>query len=51
MSSLESLLSVRVVSLPGHIQAVFIQNIFKIYARVVITAEEEEDRETKEEVR
>ena len=50
MSSLESLLNVKVVSVACYIQAIFIQNIYKIYARIVITAEEEDDKETIEEV-
>ena len=40
-TTLDSLLNPKVTSLPAHIQAVFIQNIVKLYARFLIKAEAE----------
>ncbi len=40
-ATLDSLLNPKVTSLPAHIQAVFIQNIVKLYARFLIKAEAE----------
>ena len=33
------MLSSKVTSLPGHIQAVFVQNVVKLYASILVTAE------------
>lgn len=41
----------KVVSLPGHIQAIYVHNMLKLYAHIISTAEEEEDSEMIEEVR
>ena len=38
---LEALLDSRVTNLPGHIQAVFVQNIVKLYASILVKAEAE----------
>lgn len=40
----------KVVSLPGHIQAIYVHNMLKLYAHIIATAEEEEDSEMIEEV-
>ena len=37
--TLEVMLSSKVTSLPGHIQAVFVQNVVKLYASILVTAE------------
>ncbi|KAF4530040.1 hypothetical protein B566_EDAN016336 [Ephemera danica] len=42
-STLEALLRARVSSLPGHIQAVYVQNIIKLYARL-LSAEDSDTR-------
>jgi len=42
---LESLLHPRASSLPGHIQAVYVQNSFKLYCRIIVRAEKEEEDE------
>lgn len=45
-STLEAMLQAKVTSLPGHIQAVYVQNIAKLYAKILASeAEEEEDDE------
>ena len=44
-TTLESMLRPKVVSLPGHIQSVFVQNILKLYAHVVTQAEGRDDSE------
>ncbi|XP_076060659.1 adaptor-related protein complex 3, delta 1 subunit-like garnet isoform X2 [Oratosquilla oratoria] len=49
-ATLESMLRGKVASLPGHIQAAYIQNMFKLYTRIISMAEEEEDSEMMEEV-
>lgn len=38
---LDALLNPKVTALPGHIQAVFVQNIVKLYASVLVKAETE----------
>ena len=38
---LEALINPRVTSLPGHIQAIFVQNIIKLYASIIVKAEAE----------
>lgn len=40
----------KVVSLPGHIQAIYVHNMLKLYAHIIATAEEEDDTEMIEEV-
>ena len=40
-ATLEAMLQPKVASLPGHIQAVYIQNIAKLYARLLTNAEEQ----------
>ena len=36
----------KITSLPGHIQSVYVQNIPKLFARIVKEAEDEDDTET-----
>ena len=38
---LDALLNPKVTALPGHIQAVFVQNIVKLYANILVKAETE----------
>eukprot|EP00794_Sanderia_malayensis_P007827 gene7827-8676_t len=45
-SRLESLLHPRATSLPSHVQGVFIQNVAKLYSRILSKAEKEGDTET-----
>ena len=40
-SCLDALLNPKVTALPGHIQAVFVQNIVKLYASVLVKAKTE----------
>ena len=40
-ATLDSLLNPKVTALPAHIQAVFVQNIVKLYARFLVKAEAE----------
>ena len=40
-STLDSLLNPKVTALPAHIQAVFVQNIVKLYASFLVQAEAE----------
>nr|XP_039258298.1 AP-3 complex subunit delta-1-like isoform X2 [Styela clava] len=49
-SLLNAMLSHRVVSLPAHIQAIYIQNSMKLFASAVTQAEENEDHEKVEEL-
>ncbi|XP_045610088.1 AP-3 complex subunit delta-1 isoform X2 [Procambarus clarkii] len=49
-ATLESMVRGKVVSLPGHIQAIYVHNMLKLYAHIIATAEEEEDSEMIEEV-
>lgn len=39
------MLKPKVTSLPGHIQSVYVQNITKLYARILLKAEQEENEE------
>ncbi|CAG0900344.1 unnamed protein product, partial [Darwinula stevensoni] len=48
--TLEAMVRMRMGSLPSHIQATFIQNILKVYSRIISRAEEEHDDETIHEV-
>eukprot|EP00795_Rhopilema_esculentum_P004963 gene4963-21309_t len=43
---LESLLHQKATSLPGHIQGVYLQNILKLYSRIISKAEKEGDKDT-----
>ena len=43
--TLESMLKPRVAMLPGHIQSVYVQNICKLYGRVLAKAEASDDGE------
>lgn len=49
-STLDSLLNPKITALPAHIQAVFIQNIVKLYASLLVQAEAEGSTEVAEEV-
>ncbi|KAG7160365.1 AP-3 complex subunit delta-1-like [Homarus americanus] len=49
-ATLESMVRGKVVSLPGHIQAIYVHNMLKLYAHIIATAEEEDDSEMIEEV-
>lgn len=40
-STLEAMLQAKVTSLPGHIQAVYVQNIAKLYAKILASEAEE----------
>nr|CAD7457495.1 unnamed protein product [Timema tahoe] len=42
-ATLEAMLRGRVFTLPGHIQAVYVQNILKLFANILSTAEDQED--------
>lgn len=39
------MLKPKITSLPGHIQSVYVQNVPKLYARIVKKAEEEDDND------
>ena len=43
--TLEFMLRPKITSLPGHIQSVYVQNIPKLYARIVKEAEDEDDKD------
>ena len=49
-ASLEAMVRGKVLTLPGHIQAIFVQNMLKLFIRIISTAEEEEDSEMIDEV-
>lgn len=42
-STLEAMLRPKVTTLPGHIQSIFVQNLMKLYSRVLVNAEENND--------
>ncbi|XP_078354382.1 AP-3 complex subunit delta-1-like [Oculina patagonica] len=44
-TTLEAMLQTKVTSLPGHIQAVYVQNIAKLYAKVLANEQEEEEED------
>jgi AP-3 complex subunit delta-1 len=44
-STLEAMLRGRVFALPGHIQAVYVQNILKLFAHILTRTEEQQDIE------
>lgn len=53
--TLEAMLRARVSTLPGHIQAVYVQNIIKLYARILNSVDTQLDtdpiaKETAEQV-
>ncbi|XP_064604156.1 AP-3 complex subunit delta-1-like isoform X2 [Liolophura sinensis] len=48
--TLEAMLRPKITTLPGHIQGVYVQNILKLYSRVLVKAEEEGDEQTIQEV-
>jgi len=44
-STLEAMLRGRVFALPGHIQAVYVQNILKLFTYILTRTEEQQDIE------
>lgn len=44
-STLEAMLRGRVFTLPGHIQAVYVQNILKLFTHILTHTEEQQDIE------
>lgn len=44
-ATLKHMLRPKVTNLPGHIQAVFVQNILKLYSTILVKAEVEGDRQ------
>ena len=40
------MLKPKVTTLPGHIQAIYVQNVLKLYARILLAAEEDDDQQT-----
>jgi len=40
---LEAMLQPKVTSLPGHIQAVYVQNIVKVFAKILASQQQEEE--------
>ena len=42
-TTLEAMLQPKVTSLPGHIQAVYVQNIVKLFAKIVASQQQEEE--------
>ncbi|CAG0883727.1 unnamed protein product [Cyprideis torosa] len=48
--TLEAMLRTRVSNLPPHVAAAYIQNLLKMYSRILTVAEEEQDMETVQEV-
>uniref|UniRef100_A0A0B7A1L1 AP-3 complex subunit delta n=1 Tax=Arion vulgaris TaxID=1028688 RepID=A0A0B7A1L1_9EUPU len=49
-TTLEAMLKPKITSLPGHIQSIFVQNILKLYGKILKAAEAKEDDELKKEV-
>ncbi|GFR79940.1 AP-3 complex subunit delta-1, partial [Elysia marginata] len=49
-ATLEAMLRPKITSLPGHIQSIFVQNILKLYGKILKAAEAKEDAELKVEV-
>ncbi|KAK3753179.1 hypothetical protein RRG08_024453 [Elysia crispata] len=49
-ATLEAMLRPKITSLPGHIQSIFVQNILKLYGKILKAAEAKEDAELKAEV-
>lgn len=49
-TTLEAMLRPKITSLPGHIQSIFVQNILKLYGKILKAAEAKEDAELKAEV-
>ncbi|KAL8577686.1 AP-3 complex subunit delta-1 [Nucella lapillus] len=48
--TLEAMLRPKLTSLPGHIQSVFVQNLLKLYCKVVRRLEDEQDQDTIQQV-
>ena len=44
--TLEAMLRPKVTQLPGHIQSIYVQNIIKLYSRILSMAEEADDKAT-----
>lgn len=44
------MLKPKITSLPGHIQSIFVQNILKLYGKILKAAEAKEDEDLKKEV-
>ena len=42
-TTLEAMLQPKVTSLPGHIQAVYVQNIAKLFAKILASEDHEEE--------
>jgi len=42
-NTLEAMLQPKVTSLPGHIQAVYVQNIAKLFAKILASEQQEEE--------
>ncbi|XP_059146899.1 AP-3 complex subunit delta-1-like isoform X2 [Physella acuta] len=49
-ATLEAMLKPKITSLPGHIQSIFVQNILKLYGKILKAAEAKEDDQLKKEV-
>ncbi|KAH9491695.1 AP-3 complex subunit delta-1 [Bulinus truncatus] len=49
-ATLEAMLKPKITSLPGHIQSIFVQNILKLYGKILKAAEAKEDDNLKKEV-
>ncbi|BFY99699.1 hypothetical protein BsWGS_02740 [Bradybaena similaris] len=49
-ATLEAMLKPKITSLPGHIQSIFVQNILKLYGKILKAAEAKEDDSLKKEV-
>ncbi|KAK6990578.1 AP-3 complex subunit delta-1-like isoform X2, partial [Biomphalaria glabrata] len=49
-ATLEAMLKPKITSLPGHIQSIFVQNILKLYGKILKAAEAKEDETLKKEV-
>lgn len=48
--TLEAMLRPKVTTLPGHIQAVYVQNVVKLYASILQQKEQADDAEAAQEV-
>lgn len=44
-ATIEAMLRSKVTSLPGHIQSVYVQNIAKLYSRVLLKPDSENDKD------
>ncbi|XP_069127630.1 AP-3 complex subunit delta-1-like [Argopecten irradians] len=43
--TLEAMLKPKITALPGHIQSVYVQNIIKLFANVLLSAEQDDDQD------